>query len=147
MIPTVSLVLDDAHAAALEALDREVFPHPSLSVRDELGRSFALLFAATFGDEIVGYLLAWQVADELEIHDVATAPRARRAGIGRALVQAALAEAKARGVSTAHLEVSRGNEAARALYARVGFTEDGVRRGYYQDGQDALLLRVAIDTP
>ena len=49
--------------------------------------------------------------------------------------------------STAHtpVDMTPFNEAARALYARVGFTEDGVRRGYYQDGQDALLLRVAVD--
>jgi [ribosomal protein S18]-alanine N-acetyltransferase len=135
---------DVSLAAALEALDRAVFPTPNLAVHDELGRDFALLFAATRANEVVGYLLAWRVADELEIHDVATAPEARRRGVGRALVGAVLDVARAvPGLVTAvHLEVRRGNDAALRLYEQAGFAIVGERRGYYENGDDAILMRI-----
>lgn len=144
MSVVVRLVRDALHADALEAVDRAAFARPSLDVRAELGRGFALLFAAFVDDAPVGYLLAWHVADELEIHDVATHPSARRGGVGRALVTAACAEAVARGARSAYLEVRRGNDAARALYRWAGFADGDVRRGYYDDGEDAVLMNRAF---
>jgi ribosomal-protein-alanine N-acetyltransferase len=61
--------------------------------------------------------------------------------VGAALLDAAMTEAAARGVAAIFLEVSVGNEAARKLYARAGFTEVGRRARYYADGADALVLR------
>lgn len=40
-----------------------------------------------------------------------------------------------------YLEVADRNGAARALYARAGYVPAGRRRGYYRDGDDALVLR------
>jgi len=52
--------------------------------------------------------------------------------------------AAALGAERMFLEVAEGNVAARALYARAGFSEAGRRRGYYSrnDGsrEDALVL-------
>jgi ribosomal-protein-alanine N-acetyltransferase len=42
------------------------------------------------------------------------------------------------------LEVATGNTAAQALYARAGFTDVGLRRRYYADGSDALVMRVNL---
>lgn len=140
----VRLLTDAAWADALEAIDRAAFPRPQLEVAAELGRSYARLFAAFADDRPVGYLLAWHVADELEIHDVATYPSARRGGVGRALVATACAEARAAGATSAHLEVRRDNVAARALYGAAGFIEGDVRRGYYDDGEDAILMRIEL---
>ena len=42
------------------------------------------------------------------------------------------------------LEVAVTNDAARALYVRHGFTEAGLRRRYYTDGTDALILRSTL---
>jgi ribosomal-protein-alanine N-acetyltransferase len=65
---------------------------------------------------------------------------ARRRGLGRALLDAAIVEARARGARTMFLEVAAGNAAGRALYAGAGFVESGRRVRYYADGDDALLL-------
>lgn len=54
------------------------------------------------------------------------APEAARQGIGRALVDALLAEARACGVESLILTVTQGNNAARELYARAGFTTFGM---------------------
>ena len=141
MSVVVLLERDASRAASLEAIDRASFARPSLDVADEIARPFAMLFSALSEGVLVGYLLAWHVADELEIHDVATTPEARRRGVGRALVAAACAEAQRRGAATAHLEVRRDNTAARALYGAAGFVDGDVRRGYYDDGEDAVLMR------
>jgi ribosomal-protein-alanine N-acetyltransferase len=51
-------------------------------------------------------------------------------------------EAGTRGARLMYLEVAIGNSAARALYQALGFTTAGLRRHYYADGADALVLRV-----
>jgi ribosomal-protein-alanine N-acetyltransferase len=46
------------------------------------------------------------------------------------------------------LEVRPSNSAARALYARAGFREIGLRRGYYparEGREDALVLELALE--
>jgi len=87
-----------------------------------------------------GFILARVVVDEAEVLTLAVVPAARRQGLGRALLEAALGVAEAAGARQMFLEVSTANPAARALYAAAGFTEVGRRRRYYADGSDALVL-------
>ena len=56
-------------------------------------------------------------------------------------LRAAGEAAAARGANTLFLEVARSNTAAQALYAGQGFAPVGVRRRYYADGGDAMILR------
>ena len=99
-------------------------------------------------DRVIGYIVAWMVADEAEIANLAVAPEARRGGVGRGLLDAALDTARGHGVRTVYLEVRESNAAARALYARRGFVEIGRRRGYYRRPlEDAILLRSEISAP
>jgi ribosomal-protein-alanine N-acetyltransferase len=107
---------------------------------------FAL--AARDGIEIGGFILARAVAGEAEILTLAVDPARRRAGVARALLQAAIAMAKARGAETLFLEVAADNAPAIALYAGAGFERAGLRRGYYArpgaEPVDALVLTRAI---
>lgn len=48
------------------------------------------------------------------------------------------------GRGAAVLEVGVDNVAALALYTRLGFKRVGLRRGYYPDGTDAVLMRLPI---
>ncbi|MGZ9113420.1 MAG: ribosomal protein S18-alanine N-acetyltransferase [Brevundimonas sp.] len=95
-----------------------------------------------------GFILMRTVADEAEILTLAVRPQARRRGLGAELVARGAAEAAARGATRLFLEVAEDNGAARALYARAGFTEAGRRPRYYAraDGsrRDALLLAVNL---
>ncbi|MFM7548300.1 MAG: GNAT family N-acetyltransferase [Cyanobacteriota bacterium] len=81
----------------------------------------------------------WLILEELHITLVAVDPEQRRHGLGRRVLEALLAEAQRRGAERATLEVASGNEAARRLYGRAGFREAGRRRGYYRNGDDALI--------
>lgn len=81
------------------------------------------------------------LAGDAHVLSVAVRPEHRGRGVGTAvvrwLVSAARTELRSAGVT---LEVRRSNTAARALYRRCGFTEAGVRPGYYRGGEDAVVL-------
>ena len=94
------------------------------------------------GGPLLGYVVAWFVADEGEIANLAVTPAARGRGIGARLLDAALAEGRARGAVAIFLEVRDSNHAARQLYESRGFEEVGRRRQYYRrPTEDAIVLR------
>lgn len=57
----------------------------------------------------------------VNIHDMAVLPQARGRGVGRALMLAVEAEARARGACKITLEVLSGNATAKRLYAALGY--------------------------
>jgi ribosomal-protein-alanine N-acetyltransferase len=94
---------------------------------------------------VAGLLLAWAVADEMHIIDLATRPDCRRRGVARSLLAALLDHARAHRVRLVLLEVRRSNTAALRLYAAAGFSAAGVRPRYYSDPvEDALLMKLAL---
>ncbi len=90
-----------------------------------------------------GLVLFRVAADEAEILTLGVIPEARRAGVGRALLEAALENARARGAAALFLEVAADNAVAIALYQQAGFGTVGGRKGYYSRAGgtvDALVL-------
>jgi ribosomal-protein-alanine N-acetyltransferase len=92
-----------------------------------------------------GVLVDEQVAEELHVHALAVAPSARRRGVASALLERALARARAAGARRVQLELRASNRAALALYGRFGLLPVGRRPAYYAGGEDALLLSGALD--
>jgi len=90
-----------------------------------------------------GFVLARALSGEAEILTLAVAPAARGRGLGRALLEAAITKAKAKGATVLFLEVGGDNPHALALYAGLGFAQVGMRKGYYA-GKDALVLRLPL---
>jgi [ribosomal protein S18]-alanine N-acetyltransferase len=113
----------------------------------ELVRTWARLWVArpSPGADAVGFALTWRAADEVHVIDLAVSPEARRAGYGRALLDAVIGDATAAGARLLLLEVRAGNAPALALYRSAGFFEHGVRRAYYSDnGEDAVEMRLTL---
>src|SRR5262249_25109113 len=91
-------------------------------------------------------LVAWHVADELHVLNVATAPSHQRRGIATALIREAIAYARAHHVRILFLEVRGSNRAALRLYRKLGFTAIGMRPKYYADNdEDAMEMVLALD--
>jgi len=140
-----------ADLSAVVAIERVSFadPWPVRALLTELqpDRLRCPLVAEAAG-EVAGYLLAWRVADQLHILNLAVRPDLRRTGIATALLQASLEKARARGLAEATLEVRPSNQAALAFYRRHGFVQTGRRRRYYADtGEDALIMTVPLPPP
>lgn len=90
---------------------------------------------------VCGYIVSWFVADELHILNLAVDPAARRQGIAKKLVLAALKHAYQKGAKRAFLEVRVSNAAAQKLYSDLGFTGTSVRRAYYDaPTEDAVIM-------
>lgn len=130
---------------AIVGIERAAFSDPwSLqSFRDALEHPAVHFVAARTDDGlVVGYVVAWLVADEGEIANLAVTPEVWGSGVGARLLDAALHEAADRGVVNVYLEVRDSNERARRLYRSRGFEEVGRRRGYYRRPvEDAIVLR------
>lgn len=94
-----------------------------------------------FAEEIIGYCIFMTAADEGEILRIAINKKIRKAGLGKKLLLASIEEMKKGGANEIFLEVRASNESAIALYKSVGFQEIGTRKGYYDNGEDAILYK------
>ncbi|PLX84707.1 MAG: ribosomal-protein-alanine N-acetyltransferase [Desulfuromonas sp.] len=108
----------------------------------ELENPHAEIDLLWIGNRLAGFLCSWMIGPELEIHNVATSPELRRGGVGSSLLRHVLSRGRSRGLERAFLEVRKGNLAAIALYRAFGFSTVAVRTGYYQDGEDALIMEL-----
>ena len=94
---------------------------------------------------IIGYIVARETAGELHINNVAVRTEYRRRGIGAALLNQILDEARTRNAKAAFLEVRSANRAAQALYEKSGFRAIARRANYYSDPpEDAVVMTLEL---
>jgi len=139
------MTVEDVKAVA--ALEREVFSDPwsEASFRREVEEGGDTSWLRVVEEEpegrLLGYCVAWFVADEVHLANVAVLPEARRGGLAQGFLEELLEAGRARGGRIVVLEVRRSNLAAQALYRRNGFFTVMIRRGYYRnDKEDALVM-------
>ncbi|MBN1692442.1 MAG: ribosomal protein S18-alanine N-acetyltransferase [Dehalococcoidales bacterium] len=90
---------------------------------------------------IVGFSGIWMIADEAHLTNIAVREQYRGKGLGELLVIATIDLALKFEASFMTLEVRASNLAAQSLYQKYGFTQMGVRRGYYLDNrEDAIIM-------
>jgi putative acetyltransferase len=107
----------------------------------------AAVYVAEDGDTIVGRLSLTRDPNPASRHvadlGLMVAATHRRRGIGRALLEQAVAWARAADIRKLELHVFPWNEPAIVLYERFGFEREGLRREHYsRDGEyvDAILM-------
>jgi ribosomal-protein-alanine N-acetyltransferase len=148
--------LCDLDSALQVEADSFTFPWSKNMFLSELGRhTISRCFVAEFTpgaplcdqvcsspeeNVVAGFIMSWLVADELHITNLAVAPAHRRSGLAASLIEHTLEDARNNGAKWCQLEVRLNNIPARSLYRKFGFRAMGVRKGYYQDGEDALVL-------
>lgn len=146
--------LDDLGAIMqLETATFENDAWSEASMRAEIANPSARYFVAEPVEpprEVVAYggVLAPRRSGQADIQTIAVAPAARRAGLGRTLMNALITEARGRGAGEIFLEVRADNPGAQNLYESLGFEAIAVRAGYYQpDNVDAIVMRLTVPTP
>lgn len=98
-------------------------------------------------EALVAYYVAMPGVDEMHLLNITVAPAWQGRGLGGGLLETVAGQARELGLATLWLEVRASNGRARALYARRGWVEVGVRRGYYPAAggrEDAVLMRRAL---
>lgn len=141
----------DAEAAS--ALERACFAgsgHEAWSPRmflEELSEDVAAprtWWVAHDDGQLIGLAGGMVVDCDVQILDVAVDPDHRREGIARKLLSHVSYDAQMLGCTTASLEVEADNVAAIALYRSLGFSQQGLRRSYYGEGRDALVMAAKL---
>ncbi|MGM9940644.1 MAG: ribosomal protein S18-alanine N-acetyltransferase [Bulleidia sp.] len=125
-------------------LENRIFPEDPWSEKNfayELCENpFASLYVYEQDSEVIGYLDLWITFEQAQIANIGVLPAYRARGIASALMEHAVACAQQGQCENMSLEVRRSNQAAIALYEKYGFLQVGIRRHYYEDGEDAFLM-------
>ncbi len=131
---------DDEAVATLEKICFK-YPWSAETVSQTASSSnFFGVVAKNESDDLTGYAGAIYALDSADIALVAVAPEYRRHGYAFALLKSLLNKLFSLGVKTVYLEVRVGNIAARELYSKLGFKPVGIRKKYYEDFEDALVM-------
>ena len=137
-------LMTQADVAQVAELEKSCFSAPwsENAINGELNNPLSLWVVARLGDVVTGYVGSQSVMGEADMMNLAVRPDYRRNGIARALVSYLIDELTKRDVHSLTLEVRASNEAAKSLYAAMGFEQVGRRPYYYYAPvEDALILR------
>ena len=88
---------------------------------------------------MIGYLFSHVVDDDVQILNIAIDIPFQHKGYGEQLLSYFLDQFNTD--SSIHLEVRKSNFPAINLYLKFGFHETGTRKGYYADGEDAIIMQ------
>jgi ribosomal-protein-alanine N-acetyltransferase len=98
--------------------------------------------------DLLGYFLLMAIVDEAHLLNVAVSAGKHGQGLGRFLLNQAVACARGLGMTSMLLEVRPSNTRALRIYERYGFKQIGRRKGYYpaadQQREDAIVMRFGI---
>jgi ribosomal-protein-alanine N-acetyltransferase len=147
------LVLREAVPADVDdvtALENRAFPVPWKRAYfvSEVGEPFRFnKVVRDLRGGLAGYLFCAFAAGEIHVHKIAVSEAWRRKGVAHLLMDDLLSFAERTGSDVIYLEVRPSNAPAREFYRTLGFGEVGRRPRYYLDGEDALVLSVAIPAP
>ena len=139
--------LKKEHLDDIEEIDNLCF-HKPWSITEfekELENPIATYYVALCNNKVVGYGGFWWVMFEAEITNIAVHPDFRKQGIAQKILTAMEQKCKETSTTLIHLEVRESNTPARKLYEKVGFIQDGLRKGYYSDGENAVLMTKEIE--
>jgi len=123
-------------------------PWSRQSITDEfIHNKSAVYFCALANGRAIGYAGMWVICDEGHITNIAVHPEFRCNGVGSALMEALLEEAKKRKLTALTLEVRKSNYTAQSIYRKYGFEEGGFRKAYYADNnEDAIIMWKRMDS-
>lgn len=135
--------LREEDVPAVSRLEKETFsmPWPAESFLHMLEKEDTAYFVAEEDGQILGGCGLLLIAGEGNITNVAVVPGARRRGVATGLLTYLLSEGDRAGLTAYTLEVRVSNEAAIALYEKLGFVSEGIRpNSYEKPREDAMIM-------
>ena len=146
MLPDNEIVIREMTVDDLDTvveIEKECFsvPWSRQGFMDALQKTDAYYIVVVADDRVVGYCGAYGVCDEADINQVAVTGNYRRSGIGERMVGQLLDGLTQRGYLYTTLEVRKSNTAAIALYEKLGFVSEGIRKNFYEKPtEDAVIM-------
>ena len=134
------------HLRRVLEIERQVYPRPwspSLFLSELAQRTSRTYLVARHVGEVVGYCGMMFAAGDAHVTNIAVDPAYHGRKVGSRMLLNVITEAIARGCSSVSLEVRVSNAVAQSMYAKFGFSVEGVRKGYYiETREDALVMTV-----
>ena len=135
--------MTDSDLDEVLAIEADSYPRPwsKSHFLDEIASPHSFPLVA-FDQEgiLAGYICPMTLLDEGHILNVAVRSDYRGHGLGKLLMERVIRECRERGAEFVSLEVRSSNSSAIAVYRRVGFVVTGLRKKYYENGEDAILM-------
>ena len=137
--------MEHHHLDGAAEVERVCFPTPwgREALRQELerGDTACYIVAQTPEGSVVGYAGMWTAFDQAHVTTIGVLPDWRRQHIGERMLVALIEESRRRGCKMMALEHRVSNAAAKPLYDKYGFVEDGIRPRYYRDTMEDAVVR------
>ena len=136
--------MSSEHVPQVAELEKLCFVDPwdEKSIAYELTNPLSYWLVALEGETVTGYVGSQTVIDETDMMNIAVHPDYRRKGIAESLINALVSDLVQKGSRCLTLEVRASNEAAKALYQKLGFQHVGTRKNYSRHPkEDGLILR------
>lgn len=115
--------------------------------KSELLNPNSKYIVAKIDNKVVGYAGIWKAVDDVHITNIVTAKNLRKQNIGSILLLNLIEMAKAEnGITSITLEVNCNNLPAKKLYEKSGFEVVGLRKKYYNNIDDAIIMTKQLET-
>lgn len=119
--------------------DFDEFWTPSI-LKEELENKNSSYFVLRKDETIVGFGGFWVSVDDVHLTNIVIKKGYRSAGLGSYLLEHIINEAKTTGKQSLTLEVNEENEPAKKLYLKYGFKILGIRKKYYNNKDNAVIM-------
>lgn len=121
-------------------IENRVFsdPWPRKFFEEDLNNEFSSYYVLKKEDKIIGYAGLWFMFENCDLVNIAIDSDYQGHGYGKKLLKLLIGEAILKECEFMHLEVRKNNLRAFNLYEKLGFIKTRERKGYYEDGEDAL---------
>jgi ribosomal-protein-alanine N-acetyltransferase len=128
-------------------IEKKSYPHPWNQEHfvAEMSKPYAHVYVLTDDetDEFVaGYIVYWVQIEGVSLLNVAVHPDWRGLGYAQKLLQSMIKETVRDEISKINLEVRASNLNAIALYKKIGFSQTHLRKKFYANGEDAIVMEL-----
>lgn len=113
------------------------------NILNDINNSNFKCIVAVYDKEIIGYISFSYIFD-IEIESVLVKSSYQRQGLGTLLLNYIFKFAKENKINNVFLEVRKSNIGAISLYRKLGFSNISIRKKYYENAEDALILKKEI---
>jgi len=137
--------MEDQDLPYVLEIEKLSFPNPwhEVTFKGEIQNrriSFPFVVVHRPENKVIGYIIFWQINEQVQINNIAVHPDFRRMGVAESVLLYILDNVQKEGVIFVTLEVRPSNFAARSLYQKLGFEVLGVRENYYINPQEHALI-------
>lgn len=148
MINIVILSADKSFVSHIAKLEKECFSAPwsENQISTEINKVNTVFLICLYNGEFAGYISGENIVGEMYVGNLAVSDNFRNEGVGFALMQALINEAKKQNCALLTLEVRSSNVAARKLYEKCQLKYVGERKNFYSHPtENACIYTINFD--